>query len=90
MTRILTELHRDGPTEDEVQLAAARLQGRELMRRLSAIGRAYFAGSDLWREGRAGGSRERIEALGGLKRTDVAQACKWYFDPARAAIVAVR
>jgi zinc protease len=86
----LTELVRTEPEAAAVERAANALRGRGLMRRMSRINQAYFAGLDLL-DGRAVGENlKRLEAIRAVTRDDVSRVMRGYLDPSRCAVMTVR
>jgi len=86
----LARLHEDGPSDDEVRLAASRLIGRQLMRRLSGIGRAHATGLDLWRGEEPLTGLRRIEGLADVDTAAVGAVLRQHFDPGDVSVAIVR
>lgn len=78
------------PDPAAVERAANALRGRLLMRRLTRINQAYFAGLDRL-EGRAAGEDLiRLDALRRVSAADVRRVAKRWIDPAALVTVTVR
>lgn len=73
--------------DDAVRRAAAALRGRMLMRRLTRINLAYFAGLAAMAGEPPDADLARLEALLTLDREKVAAASKKYLDAARLTVV---
>lgn len=86
----LAELVRIEPETAAVERAANALRGRGLMRRLSRINQAYFAGIDVLEGRPVGENLKRLEALRAVTREDVSRVMRGYLDPSRCAVMTVR
>jgi predicted Zn-dependent peptidase len=78
------------PTAADVERARNQLRGRLLMRRLTRINQAYFAGLARYEGRPAGDDLARLEALLAVTPEQVAEAARKYLDASRAAVVTVR
>lgn len=90
LVSITAALVREGPSEQEVRLAASRAEGRSLMRLLSGIGRAYHNGLDLFLGEEPGAGLDRVRGLERVSAAEVKVALRRYFDPSRASVAVVR
>lgn len=74
----------------KVERAVNALRGRLLMRRMTRINQAYFAGLDLLKGRDPGDDLRRLDLLRSVRPADVERVTKRYLDPARCATVIVR
>lgn len=78
------------PDPAAVERAANALRGRLLMRRLTRINQAYFAGIDRLEGRSAGGDLDRLDALRRVTAADVKRVARRWIDPAAMVTVTVR
>ncbi len=78
------------PDAGAVARAAASLRGRLLMRRLTRVNQAYFAGIERMKGRPAGDDLLRLAALREVRAEDVMRVVRKYLDPDRFARVIVR
>ncbi len=78
------------PDPAAVERAANSLRGRLLMRRLTRINQAYFAGLDRIAQRPAGDDLSRLRALLEVRAPDVRRVVRKYLDPAKCATLIVR
>lgn len=78
------------PDAAAVERAANALRGRLLMRRMTRINQAYFAGLDLMAGRSPGDALDRVNALGKVTAEDIARVVAAHLDLSRCATVVVR
>jgi zinc protease len=86
----VTEFLESDIDDATVGRTANAIRGRMLMRRVTRVNRAYFAGVERLEGRPAGDDEARLDALLKVKASDVERAVKKYISPDRCAVVTIR
>ncbi len=78
------------PDEEDVRRIANAARGRALMRRMSRVGQAYFAGMSLLAGESPDEGMARLDAMADVDAKAVQAAAKRYFDPDDLTVVVVK
>jgi predicted Zn-dependent peptidase len=78
------------PGAEELQTLVGRIEGRELMRRITSIGQAYGYGMDLFRGGNPGDGVRRVESLARVTPAEAREAARALYDAQSYAMAVVK
>ena len=89
MLQAIAELRKTDAEPRELETLVMGRENRELMRRMTSIGQAYYYAMDLFRGRQPGAGLELFQAAAALEPSDVRKTCRRLFDPKAYALVVV-